>query len=168
MSSLITVLDTVQPQNMTLNSSYQAVLAYRDGLYRWTPQQVQRFLAAGKLVYPVTVIGNDPHEAQMADCERGDLTPAGAAKWAFERNDLHHDATIYASLANVPVVVDALGTEPCWLWVADWTGKVEELTLNLPPQIKFAAEQYATSSLDDISAIMSSAWPASPWKGTDW
>lgn len=167
MSDLI-VIDTVTPEDITVNNSFQGALAYRDGAYRWPAAQVQRFIAAGKLIYPATVLGGNAHLAQVADCENGDLTPAGAAKWAAVRNDLHNDATIYASLANVPAVVDALGAEPAWLWIADWTGKVEELTLNLPAHIKFAAEQYASLSIEDISAIMSSAWPASPWKGSDW
>lgn len=167
MSNLI-LRDTVQPANMTLDASYQGVLAYRDGWYRWPNVQVQRFITAGKLLWPITVIGDDPHLAQIADCENGDLTPARAAKWAAERNQLHHDATIYASLATVPAVVAALGAEPCWLFVADWTGKPHTPVLHLPSHIKLGLVQYATGDLYDTSEILSSAWPSSPWKGQGW
>jgi hypothetical protein len=167
MSDLIIVRDTVQPENMTIDDTYQAVLAYRDGLYRWPPAQVQRFLEAGKLVYPITVLGA-PHLAQIADCERGDIDEAEAANFAEDRNALHHDATIYVDLLNVPGLLGVLLGDPCWLWVADWTGEPHTPALTLPANVKVAAVQYASNALYDTSEILSADWPASPWKGTDW
>lgn len=165
---LATIWDTVVPQSLPIEDAYQGVLAYRDGPYRWFPAQAERFHAAGKLVYPISVEGKDPHLAQVVDCEAGDLTVTQAADWARARNALHHDATVYASLNTIcdgttPTLIDALGDEPCWLWVAWWTGKPQVPPLALPSHIRIAAVQYQGLTGYDASAIVSKDWPGSPY-----
>lgn len=161
---LATVRDTVIPETMEIDDSYEGVLAYRDGPWRWFPTQAERFHAAGKLIYPLSVKGADPHLAQVIDCENGDLTDAQAAAWARERNELHGDATVYRSLSNISSLFGALNGESCWLWIAWWTGKpqIPEI-LTLPPNVKIAAVQYENLPRWDLSAIVSREWPAHPF-----
>jgi hypothetical protein len=175
------VRDTVDPAGIAPDASFQAILPYRDGFYRWPVEQVQRFRTAGKHIIPVTVTGANPHLAQVADCERGDLTPAGAAQWARERNRLHGDAahgdaTVYVSLGSVPELLAALGPEPCWLWIAWWQadGRPRLPQLELPPHIRLAAVQYAShpaydesKPAYDESKIVSAGWPAHPFTMLD-
>jgi hypothetical protein len=175
MAGLI-VRDSAEPDAVTIDDTFGAVLAYRDGIYRWTPAQAQRFRAAGKLVFPCTVTGAEPDIAQVADCEAGNLSPYFAARWAAKRNALHGDATIYVSLDNLadqpngPGLITELGDEPCWLWVAAWSasGNLVIPDLELPAHIKLAAVQYATAPSWDTSAIVSSTWPAHPYNLADW
>lgn len=157
------VLDTVAPAGINMDHTFDAVLAYRDGDYRWPAEQARRFREAGKLIFPITVTGSDPHIAQVADREKGDLTAVGAARWARERNALHHDATVYVDLDNVPGLVHELGAEPCWLWIAWWNGKLMMPTLKLPPHIQVAAIQYQSLPDRDMSAIVAWHWPAHPF-----
>jgi hypothetical protein len=161
---LATVRDTVVPESMQIDDTYQAVLAYRDGPYRWFPAQAERFHRAGKQLYPISVLGNNPHVAQVVDCENGDLTIARAVAWARERNNLHHDATIYASLGSIRSLVQALDGEPCWLWMAWWSGKPEVPLMDwLPKNVQIAAVQYENLPGWDLSAIVSREWPAHPY-----
>jgi hypothetical protein len=168
----VTVIDTTAPEKLPPAMRYfGAVMPYRDGLYRWPTAQARRFHSAGKAVYPITVTGAEPHIAQIADCESGDLTPAGAAAWARKRNELHRDATVYVDLDNVPGLVAALGAEPCWLWVAWWqldhTLRIPQL--ELPAHIRLAAMQYASLPAYDLSEIVSPEWPAHPFTNfADW
>jgi hypothetical protein len=164
LETLSTVRDTVNPAGLVTDASYQGVLAYRDGPYRWMPSDVERFLAAGKKVYPISVMGADPHLAQVIDCENGALTVAQAAAWAKHRNELHNDATVYASVSTIAGLVDALGDVPCWLWVAWWAGKPMMPAVELPSHIQIAAVQYATHPAYDESAIISRSWPAHPYQ----
>jgi hypothetical protein len=165
---LATIRDTVIPASMPIDNTYQGVLAYRDGPYRWSPQEARRFHDAGKLIFPISVEGSNAHLAQVADCEHGDLTVAQAADWARRRNQLHHDATIYASRATIMggprnSLLEALGDEPCWLWLAWWTNHFIMPSLALPPHIKVAAVQYQNLPKWDLSMIISPDWPASPY-----
>jgi hypothetical protein len=153
------VRNAVDPAALPLDGSFGAVLPYRDGAYRWHVDQVRRFRDAGKKIIPITVDGHDPHNAQVADCEPGDLGVQGAARWAMARNRLHHDATVYVDLDGVPELVAALGSEPCWLWVAWWTGKLMVPELTLPAHIRLAAVQYLSTKAYDESAIVAPDWP---------
>jgi hypothetical protein len=158
-----TIRDTVRPEVMAIDISYQGVLAYRDGDYRWQPAEAERFHAAGKLVYPISVTGKDPHIAQVVDCEMGALSTRSAAAWARARNELHGDATVYIERSRIPALVDALNGEPCWLWIAWWIGEPRMPAIALPANVHVAAHQYADLDDWDMSAILSSSWPAHPF-----
>lgn len=165
---LATVRDTVAPEMMQIDRTYQGVLAYRDGPYRWFPAQVERFHAAGKLIYPISVRSNNPHLAQVVDCEHGDLNVFQAVDWAKRRNQLHHDATIYASVDtiwNSDMLAMLDDGEPYWLWVAWWQGAPEIPDRALPSNVHIAAVQYKNLQTAgyDLSAIVSSEWPAHPY-----
>jgi len=161
------VRDTTRPEALAADSSFGAVLPYRDGAYRWPVEQVRRFRDAGKKIIPITVDGHDPHNAQVADRENGDLTAEGAAKWAHERNQLHGDAIVYVDLMNTGELVSALGGEPAWLWVAWWTGRLVVPELKLPAHIRLGAVQYLSNQLYDESAIIDPAMPLHPLTGLE-
>jgi hypothetical protein len=150
--------DTVNPQLMTIDGSFDGVIAYANGRYAWPPAQISRYVGAGKHLYRYDVDGSGPNLASVLDVERYDATPAMAAKWVPERNALHNDAGCYTSFDAVPELVDALGHENAWLIVADWTGHPFVPALKLPPNIKFAGVQYADMGAYDLLAVYSAGW----------
>jgi hypothetical protein len=152
--------DTVSPQRMAIDDTYQGVIAYADGRYAWPTAQISRFTAAGKHLYRYDVTGDSPHLASVLDVERYDATPGQAAVWVPERNRIDNDAACYTSLDNVPELLAAIGGEPCWLIVADWTGRPHVPGLTLPPNVRLAAVQYATTPSFDLIAVYSGAWLA--------
>jgi hypothetical protein len=156
-----TFRDTTEPENLPIDSSYQGVFAYANGKFAWPQAQVNRFADAGKHLYRIDVLGNDPHGASILDVERGDATPATAKIWVPERNAIEDDAMVYVSLDNVSSVLDACRGDKLWLFVADFTGQPHVPNLPpLPSGVKLAAVQYATNALYDSSAIFSSDWLA--------
>ena len=102
-----------------------------DGLYEWSPRQLQEF--PGHIRY--SVLADSPGIARtcrVKDVEAarrllGDAGPQDVPPFLFERGDLgHHDGTVYASLATVPAVVTACERAqivvPRW-WLAWWWGR---------------------------------------------
>lgn len=169
LEAIAIVRDTVHPDLMPIDDSYQAVLAYRDGPYRWSTAQAMRYHAAGKLIYPISVLGEDPHLAQVIDCEPGDVTVTEAVDWVRRRNELHHDGTVYADLSTIRSLLHVIGDEPAWLWIAFWRGQPELPAISLPPNVRIAAVQYSGAAIWDLSAIISREWPASPYTDVkDW
>jgi len=84
-----------------------AVAGYADGHYNWTVAQWERFLNSWRL--PITVLGGHTG-ARIVDCERGDLTPGGAAQWcAIEARDYQRRPTVYCNRSTYPLLVRALG-----------------------------------------------------------
>jgi hypothetical protein len=150
--------DTVSPQLMAIDGTYQGVIAYANGRYAWPAEQIRRFTTAGKHLYRYDIDGSGPDLASVLDVERYDATPAMAAQWVPERNRLHNDAGCYTSFDNVPELVDALGHENAWLIVADWIGHPFVPVLKLPPNIKFAGVQYANLPGWDLLAVYSAGW----------
>jgi len=103
-----------------------AVAGYADGHYNWTVPQWERFMNSWRL--PITVLGGHTG-ARIVDCERGDLTPGGAALWCtVEIRDHQRRPTVYCNRSTWPAVVQALGTvglqfgRDVALWLADPDG----------------------------------------------
>jgi hypothetical protein len=158
-----TFRDTVSPQNLVIDSTYQGVLAYVNGAYAWPTAQVSRFDAAGKYVRRVDVNGSAPHLASVLDVERYDATPAMAAGWVRERNQYSgvQDATVYISKDNLCELVDAIGHDtPVWVIIADWTGVPHVADVGEIPRFAQAAVQYKSTPAYDEIAVYSSAWLA--------
>ena len=88
------------------------VAGYIDGAQsQWPPEAWARFPHAAR----ITVLGTQ--NADVADCETGDLTPQQAANW--------HHATggiVYVDRSNLSQVL-GLGVPISACWVADWTGQ---------------------------------------------
>jgi hypothetical protein len=173
MTSPVIFRDTVSPQVMAINNTYQGVIAYANGRYAWPEAQISRFKWAGKRIHKYDVNGSAVQAADVLDVERYDATPESAPGWVAERWATHSTAAIYCSRNVVPDVVGHLGAMPCYLIVADWTGiphipvlsaadidvdqvadaagqarvpKLEELgvsELALPPHIVLAGVQFA-------------------------
>lgn len=154
--------DTVSPGEMKIDGSFEGVIAYGNGRYAWPPSQISRFVGAGKHLYRYEVTGDAPHLGSVLDVERYDATPEQAAVWVPERNRIDEDAGCYVSLDGVPGLLDHIGSELCWLIVADWTGTPHVPHLELPANVKLAGVQYASfPNLGyDAIAVYSADWLA--------
>jgi hypothetical protein len=152
--------DTVSPQAMAIDDSYQGVIAYANGRYAWPAAEVSRFLHAGKRLHKYDVNGSGVQIADVLDVERYDATPQQARGWVEERWATHSTAACYLSLDVVPELVRCLGPVPCYLIVAHWTGKPHIPELALPPHIVHAGTQYANLPHlgYDLLAIYSRPW----------
>ena len=158
---LQTFRDTTQPRNMVIDSLFQGVFAYSNGEFEWPQEEIDRYVDAGKHLYRIDVIGNNPHGASILDVERFDATPETAGVWVPQRNTIDGDATVYVSLDSVSSVIDACEHDPLWLIVADFTGVPHIPALPaLPANIKLAAVQYETFPQFDLSAVYSADWLA--------
>jgi hypothetical protein len=160
-TQLKTFRDAVNPQNMTIDDTYDGVFAYATGRYMWSGEQVRRFVTAGKHLYRYDTVGASPHWASLLDVERYDATPETAAIWVPQRNNMMGDAGVYCNRSTVPAVVDAIGDrETCWLIVADWTGTPHMPALDLPDNFRVAGVQYQNTPGWDLTAIYSADWLA--------
>lgn len=120
------------------------VAGYVDGLFgpggtppeAWTPAAWSRF--SGSKVR-ITVFGS--LDADVADVETGDLTPAGAAAW-LQAGPRTVRPTIYCNRATLPAVQQACRGLTYDLWLATLDGTV-------PPG--YAAVQYADTGAYDLS-----------------
>lgn len=136
------MLDSTNP--FAIPADAPIVAGYVDGLYQWSAAGWARF--AGKRV-TITVKGVP--KARVADCERGDLTPAQAKTWAAWEIDAGRRPTIYVSRSDWPEVEGLDGVD---YWVADWTG-----TPHLLPGS--VATQYSPGGPYD-SSVTNGVWPA--------
>lgn len=136
----------------------EMVAFYVDGAYAWSDACLQRFPGARKVGITVTGATLD---ANVADVENGDLSPAQGAAWLARKKAAGQIGTLYFSLGNWPAVHAAalaagLSDAGEWLtWVAKWDGVAA-----LSPG--WTAKQYANPTLSghhyDLS-IVSDYWP---------
>jgi hypothetical protein len=150
---MTTCYDSTTPSQIPADAPI--VAGYIDGLYAWKPADWARF--SGQHV-TITVFG--AAGAQVADVERGDLTPQQGADWARRELAAGRRPTIYSDRSTWPTVVGLLGAEArlvSW-WAADPTG-----TPHLVPGS--ACTQYAWNQLGqtggknvDIS-VTNGVWP---------
>jgi hypothetical protein len=123
------LLEEVPPVTMFDSVDWQAIPAdapivagYDDGTYMWPPQAWARFVTAIKIRITVTGKTGD----QICDCERGDLTPTGAAAWAHGEHTAGRIPTIYSNRSDrsqltAPMADLRLFVDWNW-WAADPTG----------------------------------------------
>jgi hypothetical protein len=100
-----------------------AVAGYIDGNYPSYSGLVARF-GTSVPVISITVLGAPG--ARVADVEAGNLTPGQGAAWAQREIAAGRHPTLYYSLSNDELVVNALnrlGVGQTDRWVADWTYK---------------------------------------------
>jgi hypothetical protein len=152
--------DTTQPGLMAIDNSYSGVFAYAAGKYSWPTAQISRYVKAGKHLYRIDPTGWYPHLASIVDAERGAATWQQAGEFVRERNKINGDGGAYASLDNVPLLLDVIGDEPAWLIVADWTGRAHMPALELPANVRVAAVQYDNTPGYDVGAVYSADWLA--------
>ena len=91
-------------------------LGYVDGQY--VTDAALRATKRFRLVVSVTVEGHP--DAQVADCESGDLTPIASALWAIDRLRAGRRPTIYATASNRDVVVYELRRRRYRADLVDW------------------------------------------------
>lgn len=150
--------DTVSPQ-LIGTSTCDGVLAYANGAWSWPAAEVHRFIEAGKRVHLIDVNASAPGYADILDVERFDATVDQAPGWVERRVAKHSTAAIYIERSNVRGLVAELAMRPCYLIVADWTGKPHiPAGLDLPPWIVLAATQYANHPNWDDVAVYSREW----------
>lgn len=111
--------DTI-PTAFTLRPN--GAIAYVDGRYAWTPEQLARFPR-----YEAISVTGDPAAMRVArwvDVERFDATPAEVpACWDARRAYDFTDFGVYADRSTVPDILDAThGAEPLW-WIATLDGQ---------------------------------------------
>lgn len=102
----------------------QMVAGYMDGAYKWSDADWELFPRA--VLVGITVTGQTL-AADVADVERGDLTPAQGAAWLKRKKAAGQLGCLYFSrslLSTVVTEVRKLGIRPeDWtIWEADWTG----------------------------------------------
>lgn len=102
------------------------VLGYADGHYQESVAAIKR--QCPKATVPLITVKGLP-DANICDCENGDLTPAEAARWAQGRVRSKAIPTIYANASTMPAVKAELlklhlrpGVDVL-LFVAEYDGK---------------------------------------------
>jgi hypothetical protein len=91
------------------------VLAYCDGLYAWTPEQLDRFPRCWR----ITVIGDPANavHARAMDVERFDCTPQDVPPYRDARASRGMSTYVYCDRSTVPAVLDACGNEDHLRWI---------------------------------------------------
>jgi hypothetical protein len=129
------------------------VMYYIDGRYAWSAAEIALF--PHNLHVTITVLGGN---ADVADCETGDMTPEQAATWVVKRKAAGYDRpTIYRSLAGMPDIRKATGS---LVMGKDWDAFVADYD-RVPTQVYAgaAAKQYKNTAGYDVSEIYDDAWP---------
>ena len=88
--------------------------------------------------------------ARVADCEKGDLTPAQAAEWAIEEDRAGRLPMIYCDASTKDLIIPLLKGAHCQWWLADWDNKAI-----IPPG--YSAKQYSSNNQYDTSVIYTKA-----------
>lgn len=117
--------DSITPTDIPLSA--QMVAGYVDGLYAWPDSGWLRFPKARKV--GITVTGQTL-DANVADVETGDLTPAQGADWGRRMLAAGKYPVLYFSLGLWPQIKAAiealhLQTGQFGAWVALWDGTTE-------------------------------------------
>jgi|SRR5579859_3365651 len=112
------------------------VAGYVDGIYAWTAQDWAYHGAAVKVRI---TIGSGTLDADVADVETGDFTPATGAAWLRRKVNRDGFGVLYFSrslFATVAAAVHAQGIKDNqWAaWIADWTGVAHNLPNTLATQ----------------------------------
>ena len=150
---MTTCYDSTTPSQIP--TSAPIVAGYIDGLYKWSAADWARF--PGQHV-TISVFG--AAGAQVADVERGDLTPQQGANWARAEIAAGRRPTIYSDKSTWPTVVQMLGADARLVdwWAADPTG-----TPHLVPGS--VCTQYAWNSLGQTNganvdvSVTNGTWP---------
>jgi hypothetical protein len=137
------------------------VAGYLNGTYAWDQAQWNLFPHADHVTISVRAqwtVGD------VLDVENGDATPAEAAAWIDARHAAGlYRPTVYCSLSVVPDGRRETGHlilgRDYDIWVARYDrSPVAPPVPGLPPA-RFAAKQYESDALWDVSAVYDTAWP---------
>lgn len=104
-------------------------------------------------------LGDPGRRATLADVETGALTPASLPGWLDERRGTPF-LTAYCNRNTLPAVVQAVGSRPCWHWVAtlDGTCHIDGYpALGGPALVQILGEQQLGIHAD-LSIVLHDGW----------
>lgn len=129
------------------------VMYYIDGKYAWTAAEIAMFPHNWHV--SVTVLGSN---ADVADCETGDLTPQQAAAWVVKQKAAGYwRPTIYRELSAMADIRKSTGT---LIMGKDWDAFVADYDLVTTQVYAGAvAKQYKSTAGYDVSEVYDSSWP---------
>ena len=129
------------------------VAYYIDGNFAWQAAQINLFPDLWHVT--ITVLGNP---ADAGDCETGDMTPDGAARWVVDQKGKGYwRPTVYRSLALMGDIRQATGK---LVMGVDWDAWVADYDNN--PANVYAgavAKQFRTTASYDQSEVYDAGWP---------
>ena len=144
--------DAVTESNIPANATM--VAGYVDGHYA----NIDRVRARFPHARIVTITPHGINDAEVADVETGDLTPAQGAEWARKKVAAGKTPTLYCNLSTWPAVqqaVHAAGLDhKVQYWIAKYDGVAQ-----IPAGA--IAKQYRSTSTLDYSVV------ADYWPGVD-
>lgn len=150
--------DSTTPRAISLGGT-DGVLAYENGDYAWSAEQILKFGLAGKEIVRIDVNGSAPTKASILDVERYDATPEIAKRWVPARNAYRHDATIYCERSNLDELFSIVTEDPFWLIIADWTGQPHIVDMPLPKNVHMAGTQFVSiPNCWDATCIAAEGW----------
>lgn len=130
----------------------------------WTAADWARFAKATHI--RIDTDGSKPLESDVADCEAGDMTPAGAARWGRTRQDHGFWSWIYCSESQLPAVraaCTAAGVTKRGFWIANWSITQAEAAAKLGGDIvavQFTSPSVRPGQRYDLSVTRSDWFPA--------
>lgn len=161
-------LDSVKYANLK-GLRWPHLIGYANGrISAWTDQEQAEARSRGQLLALVDVLGTAPHLGSILDWERGDVqSPAVVHRWVQARNQFRADATVYVQPPKIRTIVNAVGREPCNLFVVDLTADGEPpFGLPdygpLPANVRVIARQFVFGPRSggnyDMSVIYADDW----------
>lgn len=144
------MIDSVSWELIPANA--QVVAGYVDSDFAWPAEAWARWPGAQKVL--ISAIPGSPQSrfANVADCERGDYTPASVRDWIGQQQaDGRKGNTAYVGLEGWQGLEVACRGLMYFPWVADWTGTAHQLP-------GACAVQFANHQGWDSSMVYSQVW----------
>lgn len=132
--------------------------------YWWTAADWARFPHAGHV--RIDTDGSKPLESDVVDCETGDVSPAGAARWAHTRQARGWWSAIYCSESQLPAVraaCAAAGVTKVGYWIANWSLSLDQAVAKLTGDIyavQFTSPSTHPGQRYDLSVARPQWFPA--------
>lgn len=133
----------------------EGVAYYIDGYYAWNSRQIGLFPASLHPHVTITVLGNP---ADAGDCETGDMSPDGLARWINDQKRAGYwRPTGYRSFSLMQDIRISTGT---LIMGRDWDSWVADYDNN--PNTVYpgcALKQYRSTDNFDLSEVYDPGWP---------
>jgi hypothetical protein len=129
------------------------IMYYTDGKYAWTAEEIALF--PSNFHVTVTVLGGN---ADVCDCETGDMTVEEAVAWVIKQKAAGYDRpTIYRSLSGMQDIRNATGK---LIMGKDWDAFVADYDrTQTNVYVGEAAKQFVNTATYDESVVYDDAWP---------
>src|SRR5215469_9683972 len=121
------VIDAIKARRMWRNMHIRAGAGYIDGpVSEWPASGFTHLRSLGVRAVEITVTGAE--SADVADVEKGDLSPAAGAAWAAREHEAGRFPCLYVNRSNKPAVLSECGSHGLSpgrdfaLWVATLDG----------------------------------------------